>query len=172
MKTTKLFSLFASLGLFAVTVSSAVAQDRVQNTSDHVGNYNFLLEIDGVEAGHFAAVDGLNTEVDVIEYQDGNDLQLRKRPGRTSFGNITLKRGYIINDAAQDLWIWVQTDFRRIPKRNLSIILQDPDTATEVMRWDLYECWPTEWKINGFDGKGNDVITEEITFAVEVIRPG
>ncbi|MCB1185762.1 type VI secretion system tube protein Hcp [bacterium] len=31
----------------------------------------------------------------VIEYQDGNDLILRKRPGRTKYSNITLKRGYI-----------------------------------------------------------------------------
>jgi hypothetical protein len=29
-----------------------------------------------------------------IEYQDGDDLLLRKRPGRTKYGNITLSKAY------------------------------------------------------------------------------
>ena len=33
--------------------------------------------------------------------------------------------------------------------------------------WKCLGCWPKAWKVNGFDGKGNDVVTEEITFVVE-----
>ena len=28
-------------------------------------------------------------------------------------------------------------------------------------------AWPKQWKVNGFDGKSNDIVTEEITFVVE-----
>ncbi|OJJ19575.1 hypothetical protein BKI52_22470 [marine bacterium AO1-C] len=41
---------------------------------DHVGAYNFMVEISGVAAGYFKGVDGLNAEIEVIEFQDGDDL--------------------------------------------------------------------------------------------------
>jgi len=41
---------------------------------DHVGAYNFMVEISGVAAGYFKGVDGLQTELEVIEFQDGDDL--------------------------------------------------------------------------------------------------
>ncbi|MCB1219403.1 MAG: type VI secretion system tube protein Hcp [Planctomycetales bacterium] len=43
---------------------------------------------------------------DVIEYQDGNDLVLRKRPGRVRYGNVTLKRG-LMN--SPELWSLVSS---------------------------------------------------------------
>lgn len=43
--------------------------------------------------GAFKNVDGLSVEQEVIEYQDGTDAATRKRPGRTKYNNITLKRG-------------------------------------------------------------------------------
>ena len=47
---------------------------------DHIGQFNFIIEIEGLTAGRFKAVDGLDSETEVIEYQDGDDLILRKRP--------------------------------------------------------------------------------------------
>ena len=41
---------------------------------DHLGAYNFMVEISGVSAGYFKGVDGLNAEIEVIEFQDGDDL--------------------------------------------------------------------------------------------------
>ena len=38
-----------------------------------------------------------------------------------------------------------------------------------VGTWQANRAWPSKWKVNGFDGKGNDVVTEEITFVVEEI---
>jgi len=115
-----------------------------RNELDHMGAYNFTVEIEGVQAGYFKGVDGLQTEIEVIEFQDGDDYFLRKRPGRSKFSDVTLKKGYVVT-------------------------LFD-NAGTEVRRWDLYECWPKSWKVNAFDGKGNDVVTEEITFVVEDMK--
>lgn len=42
----------------------------------------------------FTEVDGLNLgETEIVEYADGNDLFVRKLPGRTKYGNVTLKKG-------------------------------------------------------------------------------
>ena len=69
---------------------------------DHIGAYNFSVEIQGVSAGYFKGVDGLNAEIEVIEFQDGDDLVLRKRPGRAKFGDVTFKKGYIVTPELQE----------------------------------------------------------------------
>lgn len=131
---------------------------------DHVGAYNFRVEISGVNAGFFKGVDGINAELEVIEFQDGDDLFLRKRPGRAKFGDVTLKKGYIVTPDLQTWW----RDCRdgKYDRRDIAIHLGD-NTNKTVRSWNLFGCWPKQWKVNGFDGKGNDVVTEEITFVVE-----
>ena len=131
---------------------------------DHVGAYNFTVEISGVNAGYFKGVDGINLEMEVIEFQDGDDLFLRKRPGRAKFGDVTFKKGYIVTDDLQAWW----RDCRdgKYDRRDISIHLND-NAGNTVRSWNLFGCWPKAWKVNGFDGKGNDVVTEEVTFVVE-----
>ena len=131
---------------------------------DHVGAYNFKVDINGVTAGYFKGVDGINAELEVIEFQDGDDLTLRKRPGRAKFGDVTLKKGYIVTADLQE-W-WNQAKAGLYVSSDISITL-NVNAGGELRRWNLYDCWPKSWKINALDGKGNDVVTEEITFVVE-----
>jgi phage tail-like protein len=134
---------------------------------DYVGAYNFMVEISGVNAGYFKGVDGINSEIEVIEYQDGDDLFLRKRPGRAKFGDVTLKKGYIVTDDLQNWWRACRDG--QYDRRDISIVLND-NAGNEIRRWNLYGCWPKQWKINSLDGKGNDPVTEEITFVVEDLQ--
>ena len=134
---------------------------------DHVGAYNFKVEINGVTAGSFKAVDGLSCTIEVIEYQDGEDLKLRKRPGRHKYGDITLKKGYIHNTQLEE-W-WNNTIQGKYDRRDISIILFD-NMTNEICRWDCFECFPKEWKVSGMDGKSNDTLTEEISFVVEDVK--
>lgn len=122
-------------------------------TLDHVGAYNFMVEISGVNAGYFKGVDGINSEIEVIEFQDGDDLFLRKRPGRAKFGDVTLKKGYIVTADLQDWWRACRDG--QYDRRDISIVLND-NAGNEIRRWNLYGCWPKAWKINSLDGKGND----------------
>ena len=93
--------LIALLVLSIVLSVAAYAPNR--RSFDHIGNYNFKVEIEGVTQGAFTEVSGLESTTEVIEFQDGDDLVLRKRPGRTKYANIVLKRGYTNND---ELWNW------------------------------------------------------------------
>ncbi len=134
---------------------------------DHVGAYNFKVEIGGVAQAYFKGVDGINAELEVIEFQDGEDLTLRKRPGRAKYGDVTLKKGYIVTRDLQDWWHNARKG--QYDRRDISIVLND-NAGGELRRWNLYGCWPKQWKINALDGKGNDVVTEEIFFVVEEIE--
>ncbi len=131
---------------------------------DHIGQYNFKVEIDGVTVGAFKGAEGLDSETEVIEYQDGDDQVLRKRPGRTKYSNITLKRGYVGTD---ELWIWRKAVMEgKVQRKSGSIILCN-DSGEEVMRYNFFEAWPAKWKGFSLDGKGADVAVEEIEFVVE-----
>jgi len=131
---------------------------------DHIGGFNFSVEIDGVTQAAFKNVEGLDSETEVIEYQDGDDIVLRKRPGRTKYSDVTLKRGYV---NTSELWDWRKKVMDgTVERKSVSIILRN-DKGDEVMRYNLFECWPSKWKGFSLDGKGTDVAVEEIVFVVE-----
>jgi phage tail-like protein len=155
--------------VFAGTLLSAPTR-RVD--IDHIGAYNFRLEIemaDGerIDGGTFKKVEGLDSEVEVIEYQQGEDIVLRKRPGRVKYSNITLKKGYLATTVLSD---WRQSVLSRtLEKKAGSVILTD-DKNQEILRYNFFEAWPSKWKGYSLDGKGGDINVEEIELAVEKLE--
>ncbi|MFC2038767.1 phage tail protein [Chloroflexota bacterium] len=146
--------------------ASAAPKAGENDYSEYIGNYNYRLEIDGVDAGQFTSVDGLSIEQEVIEYQNGDDPLTRKRPGRVKYGDITLTREYTAGSILND---WIEAsrygngDYTR---KNISIVLID-NQGQELKRWNCFECFPESWKLSSLDGKGNDVLTEEIVIVIE-----
>lgn len=136
---------------------------------DHLANFNFKVEIEGVTQGAFRNVEGLDSETEIIEYQDGDYIILRKRPGRTKYSNITLKRGYI---NTSELWDWRKEVIDgKVSRKSGSIILCGDD-GEEIMRYNFFEAWPCKWKGFSLDGKGTDVNVEEIELAIEKLEKG
>ena len=70
---------------------------------DHVGNFNFRVEIEQLPVARFTAVEGLGVETEIIEFGGTVDQIKRKRPGRHKYNNITLKRGWMDSNV---LWDW------------------------------------------------------------------
>jgi len=136
---------------------------------DHIGQFNFKVEIEGVTVGAFKNVEGLDSETEVIEYQDGDDIIARKRPGRTKYSNITLKRGYINTD---ELWQWRKKVIEGKVERKSGSVILCADDGSEIVRYNFFESWPSKWKGFTLDGKGGDVTVEEVELAVEKIERG
>lgn len=136
---------------------------------DHIGNYNFKVEIEGITVGAFQEVGGLEVITEVIESQNGDDLTLRKRPGRTHYSNIILRRGYTANE---ELWAWMRTVINGTVERKAGSIILLADDASEILRYNFFEGWPCRWKGFELDGKGIGVSVEELEIAVEKIERG
>ena len=101
--------------------------------------YLFTVEITGVEVGQFSTVSGLEANIEVIEFQDGNDLFLRKRPGRTTFSNILMTtEGF--NSKSFDTW-WRNSRDGIYDRKDMSIIMRD-SRGNEIRSWNVYGCWP------------------------------
>ncbi|WP_200929932.1 phage tail protein [Nostoc piscinale] len=54
-------------------------------------------------------------------------------------------------------------------KKTGSIVAYDTD-GNEVLRWDLKEAWPSQYKIGDLDVTGNDYIEETYTLTCENIN--
>lgn len=126
--------------------------------------FNFLVEIDNVARAAFSEVSGLESETAVIEYRTGSEHVMRKLPGLTKFGNITLRRG-VTQD--RELWDWRQAIIEGNPdRRNGSIILLD-DQRNPVVRWNFRNGWPCKWEGPALNAKANEVAIEMLEIAHE-----
>jgi phage tail-like protein len=132
------------------------------------GNYNFLLEIAGVVQGRFANVTGLSAEIEVVEFREGgDDGVIRKIPGRTIYGDITLERGYTATD---DLWSWLQDIIDGELVRKNGSIRVTSHNGSELVRFNFFNAWPSKYELGVGVANGNDIAIEELTLTVERIE--
>ena len=136
---------------------------------DGIPEYRFEVEIEGMSAGMFEGIDGLTTEIEIIEFQDNQDPLIRKRPGRTKYSNITLKKGYILQTPLRQ-W-WEETVNGNLQRKNGTIKILD-QAGQQVDQYNFFDAWPCKWKGFSLDGKGSDVNVEEIELAVERLERG
>lgn len=136
------------------------------------GNFNFQVSWPGEDGSAvtsgFSEVTGLDMEIEVIEYRNGNERENRARkvPGLRKTANVTLKRGVI---GAIDLWTWAKTtaDGTVVP-REVTIALLD-EAHNPVLMWKLANAWPCKWSGPALAAKGGDVAIEELVLAHEGI---
>jgi phage tail-like protein len=145
----------------------AVARD------DPYGAFNFLVDLgtgdtESVSAG-FQEVTGLNTEITMAEYRNGNEKvnHVRKVTGMYKVGDVTLKRGLI---GALDLFTWIDQTRKgdQAAMRAVTITLQDEAHQGAVMVWRLTRARPLRYTGPSLNGKaGTDVAIEELVLASE-----
>jgi phage tail-like protein len=129
-------------------------------------NFNFRVEIDGIQVAAFHECSGLDSSIDVIEHREGGG-PIRKLPGNTKFSNIVLKRGVTDNHDLYDLHQAAIDG--TINRKNGSIILLDR-AEQEVARWNFEQAWPAKWVGPSLTAEGNDVAIETLELAHEGIR--
>ena len=135
---------------------------------DPFGNYNFLVEIDGITRAAFHEASGFDSTIDVIEHREGGDnLTPRKLPGMTKHSNIVLKWG--ITDDVQ-LYKWHLDAVKgKVQRKNGSIVLLDR-LGVEQVRWNFRNAWPSKWDGPDFNAEGNDVAIETLELAHEGVE--
>ncbi len=150
-------------------LTSAYANAASQQDAHLIGDYNFVLEIDGAVLGRFAKVDGLGAEIEVLEFREGGEGgTIRKIPGRTTYGDIVLKRGYTANN---DLWNWIQEiiDGDFVTKNGSIRIISKRGRAT-VANFAILNAWPSKYRLGTGKAHGKRIAIEELTLTVERIE--
>ena len=131
--------------------------------------YNFKLQIQGVTEGHFTECSGLGVRVHAIRYREGGNNQVvHAIPGPVDYADITLRYGLT---ASTELWSWFLTAVQgRVQRKNVSILMLDSDGVTEMLRWDLINAWPAEWRGAPLDAMAHEVAIESVVLVFETLQ--
>lgn len=135
-------------------------------------NFKYRVRIVGMEDMGFSAVNGLTREVEVIEYREGGEAtRMRKFPGQTSFGNVTLERGFTTDS---DLVDWINDSFEMQSsvapgfdnRKEVIIFILDPNGKTQ-RKFVLKNCFVASREIGDLDATGNEILIESLEIAHE-----
>lgn len=139
------------------------------------GAFNFLVNLNGPigpdqPLGGFSDVSGINTELTIAEYRNGNEKEnhVRKIPGIHKVGDVTLKRGIV---SSRDLWEWIDETRRTGPAAQREVVItMNDETGEAVQSWKLRGVIPMKYTGPTFAAKGGgDVAMEELVLSAEGI---
>jgi phage tail-like protein len=134
--------------------------------NDPYGQFNFLVEIDGIVVAGFSEVSGLTTDTNIIEYREGSEGvgTVRKLPGLMKYNNLVFKRGWTSD---KTLWLWRKTviDGKTV-RRTGAIILLDESRA-RALTWNFRAGWPSKWEGPALNAKTSEVAIETLEIAHE-----
>ncbi|MCC6388596.1 MAG: phage tail protein [Dehalococcoidia bacterium] len=139
--------------------------------TDPLIGYQFALEVQGIISGYFTDISGIGSEQEVVEHKvttpDGKDV-IMKIPGRSKWGDITLKRG-VTNALDCNAWRkMVEDGDIKGARKNGSIIAFDVK-FTEIARWNFVNGWPSKYSFGNMSAGDSGVLTEELTIVHEGI---
>lgn len=131
---------------------------------DPYPSYSFTVEVDGITRAAFQECTGLDSTVEITEYNEGGRNTPMKLAGLAKFGNISLKWG-LTDDP--ELYRWHRTAVDgKLERKNGSIVARDRDGAEKV-RWNFFAGWPTKWKGPDFNAETSHVAIESLEIAHE-----
>ena len=156
------------LGVLAISATwNGQAESPPGGKDPTAGGFSFLVDIPDVLTAKFKNVEGLESETEVIEFNDDTDPIVRKRPGRTTYSNIVLKRGFVDLD---DLWVWRKNIVEGIIETKDGSVTLLGNDGTEIVRYNFFEAWPCKWKVVVTDDEGSRTIIEEFELCIESIE--
>jgi len=140
---------------------------------DPYPGHNFHLIVNGVtDEGDavscaFTEITGLETELHVIEYRNGNeDHTVRKIPGLKSQTNLVCKKG---STGHHQFWDWIKSALDGdVQRRDGSVILRD-ENQQDVMKWKFSRAWPCKYTGPTFNATNNEIAMESVEFCFEAI---
>jgi phage tail-like protein len=127
--------------------------------------YRFIVEIEGLAAGGFQSVSGLERQTQIEPYREGgvNDFE-HQFVVKTTYPALTLKRGLV------DPWLWTwhqDVIDGNVQRRTVSVLLLNV-AGDEVWRWVCTGAYPAKWSGAELDGLSSAVATE----SVELVHHG
>ncbi|MBK6931910.1 MAG: phage tail protein [Saprospirales bacterium] len=131
--------------------------------------FHFQVEMgDGIRMG-FTEVSGLNVEVEVIEYREGNSKQYSKsaQPGLRKHEKVTFKRGTFQGDLSF-FEAWKKTYFFQEGNKTGSqfrvdaIIKLLDENHQPVVTWILAKAWATKVQSTDLKADANEVAIETL----------
>ncbi len=139
------------------------------NNIDPYRVYIFKLEIKDITKAHFTDCSGLAVSVKPIKYREaGNNQIVRHIPAYPDFAPVTLRYGFT---SSSELWKWMLTAIQgKVDRKNVSVIMIDSSGEGEMMRWNLIDAWPSEWRGAPLDAMKQEIAIESLTLVFDTLE--
>lgn len=128
-----------------------------------------FLMFPSINGYSFKEVSGIEAKMEVTTILEGGENMYEHRvPGRTTFDNLVLKRGFVDN-MASPLVAWIMSSMNSgfllpIVTQNIFISLLG-DNGSPIAAWSFSDCYPVRWAVGEMDSENTDaVLMEEIEF--------
>jgi phage tail-like protein len=127
----------------------------------------FWVELQGILQASFTECSGLEVATEVFSYPEGGlNSYTHKLPARSTVGNITLKRGVVLDDR---LWLWYSDVLDgKITRNTLTIRLFDDTVDSQrapAISWQLENAIPVKWSGPALRGGDSSIAIDTIEFA-------
>ena len=117
--------------------------------------------------GYFTEVSGLNSELEVMTYNEGGKNDgVHKLPTRMKHPNLVLKRGVT---AVKDLQQWAQESFSGPDRKEITLTMYN-EQLEKIRIWSFKNAYPVKWTGPSFNAAQNTVATEVIEIAHDGIQ--
>ena len=115
----------------------------------------------------FTEVSGLDREIEMIEYRDGNNPEYTKvkMPGMVKYSNVVLKRGMFQGLDSFETW-YNTIVMNQVQRRTITIKLLNEEHQPVVI-WRLNNAWPVKMQSTDLKGDANEVAIETLELAHE-----
>jgi phage tail-like protein len=147
-----------------VKFSRDVLKTLTKNQGDfHLAN-KWGVEIENIAINGCHKIDGIEFEVEVVEYCDGDDIETHCRPGTFVPGVVSIERDFA---ATKDFFVWRKAVIDGATDRKSVSIMFHSDDNTEAKRLNLYHCFPHKWVGPTLDSRSSAHATEKIELVFE-----
>jgi phage tail-like protein len=138
-----------------------MAGSQVMPSTTAHASMAFTAEVLGRTLGSFAAIRGLEAQVDILEYREGgiNDL-VHRLPGQLSYPNLVLSGG--VTSRAVEEW-FAQTRLGA-DRHTMTVTFLD-SAGTAVRAWSFAAAFPVRWTGPVLAAGGGAVAGEELEVA-------
>lgn len=140
---------------------------------DPYKNFKFRVMWDGKYVAGVSKVSGLTRTTQVVTHREGGDPSaVRKSPGQTDYGAITLERG-VTHDPEFENWANKLWDYANQGSLGQEMSLQDfrkdiiielyNEAGQKVMAYNVYRCWVSEFTaLPDLDASANAVAIQTL----------
>lgn len=141
------------------------------NRYDPYKTFRFLIYFGTSTAAvaGMSKITSLKRSSDMVEYKEAGNMIIRKGLGRTKYEPITLERGLTHDSDFEDWANAAQVLITRDAKQSLKNLRKDiaivllNEQGQPVYRYNVYQCWVTEYQaLPDLDAGANAIAIEHI----------
>jgi phage tail-like protein len=138
---------------------------------DPASEWKYFIEIDGLVGGSFSECSGIRAEREVQPVKEGGrNYIVHKLPGRTTYGDITLRKGVMFSI---ELWEWMMAgnDNGKVDRYDMTIIHYSNYFNLPARWYNIYNCYPVAWELSSLRADSNALAMESVTLTFERFEP-